>query len=60
MRKPSHLDADGSLSHLHVSNSLRDVVPLRLSSGDQIALSKLHCLEPEAVKFQLVFLVFVI
>mmetsp|Transcript_21150 Transcript_21150/g.44160 ORF Transcript_21150/g.44160 Transcript_21150/m.44160 type:complete len:209 (+) Transcript_21150:210-836(+) len=39
-----NLDADGSLSHLHVSNSLRDVVPLRLSSGDQIALSKLHCL----------------
>ena len=40
--KQSHLDTNGTLSHLHVSNSLGDVVPFRLSSGDQIALSKLH------------------
>ena len=40
--KQSHLDTNGTLSHLHVSNSLGDVVPFWLSSGDQIALSKLH------------------
>ena len=40
--QPSHLDTNGTLSHLDVSNSLRDVVPLWLSSGDQVALPELH------------------
>ena len=39
---PRNLDANGALSHLHVSNGLRDVVPLWLAGGDEVALSKLH------------------